>query len=151
MSGRAVIALAAAFALGCVAGYRTAPRTALPGKVTVLTRTDTLTVVRPVEVSRHRLADVPATLPSVADSDTVAVLVPIESRVYEGPDYRAYVSGFRPSLDSIALYRHLSVVTTSVAPPPKRWSVGLQAGYGITPRGFQPYIGLGVEFRFVSF
>ena len=151
MSVKSSILILAAFGLGCVAGYRTAPRVTIPGKVTVLTRVDTLTVVRPVEVRRTRIAYAPVALPvaAAADSDSATVLVPIESRVYEGADYRAYVSGFRPSLDSLKLLRQVSVVTT--APRPSRWSVGLQAGYGITPRGFQPYIGLGVEFRFIAF
>lgn len=151
MSVKTTIALLAVFALGFFVGSQTAPRMTMPGKVTVLTCTDTLTIERPVEVSRRRTAEVAATLPSVAapDSDSAAVLVPLESCIYEGPDYRAYVSGFRLSLDSIRLYRKVSVVT-SVAQP-KRWSIGLQAGYGITPHGFQPYIGLGVEFRFIAF
>lgn len=150
MSGKALIALFGAFALGCLLGYNTAPRAVAPGRVTVLTRIDTVAVPQPAEVSRRRVAEVPAALPVAADTaDTVVVRVPIESAVYESADYRAYVSGYRAALDSITVFRRVSFV--AAAHEPKRWSVGLQAGYGITPRGFQPYIGLGVEFRFVSF
>ena len=31
-----------------------------------------------------------------------------------------------------------------------RWGVGAQAGYGITPAGFQPYLGVGVSFNLFS-
>ena len=30
----------------------------------------------------------------------------------------------------------------------KRLFIGIQVGYGITPRGMQPYLGLGVSYKF---
>ena len=80
------------------------------------------------------------------DGDSVEVLVPQEQRVYAGEDYRAYVSGYMPRLDSVQIVRRESVVTRTVATK-SRFSVGIQAGYGLTPRGFQPYIGVGVSIR----
>lgn len=78
--------------------------------------------------------------------DTVPVVVPITQRTYsDDSTYTAWVSGYHASLDSIAVYRQMELVT--VRQKPKRWSVGLSAGYGLTPRGLQPYVGVGVSYR----
>lgn len=34
---------------------------------------------------------------------------------------------------------------------PRRWGVGVQAGYGITADGLRPYIGVGVQYHLFSF
>ena len=73
--------------------------------------------------------------------DTVMVRLPIESKHYEGDYYEAWVSGYEPSLDSINVYNR------TIVPKPKRWSIGLQGGVGITPKGLQPYIGIGIGYR----
>lgn len=77
----------------------------------------------------------------------VVVSLPREERVYEDSTYRAVVSGFRPSLDTMQVYQRHSVVkvTEQIAPP--RWSLGLQGGVGVTPKGVQPYIGVGITYR----
>ena len=77
--------------------------------------------------------------------DTVPVLVPIVQKVYTDSTYTAWVSGYRARLDSIAVYRQTQTVT--VRQKPRRWSIGLQAGYGLTPQGPQPYVGVGVTYR----
>ena len=73
--------------------------------------------------------------------DTVMVRLPIESKHYEGKNYEAWISGYEPSLDSISIYHQ------TILPKQKRWSIGLQGGVGITPKGVQPYVGIGVSFR----
>lgn len=78
--------------------------------------------------------------------DSVNVQIPITQRVYEDSTYRAYVSGFDARLDSIYIYPQTKIVT--IKEKPKRWHLSVSAGYGITPKGFQPYIGLGVSFNF---
>ena len=81
---------------------------------------------------------------AAADSvaaDSVRVIVPQEQKEYQGDGYRAWVSGYRPALDSIEIER---MVLREKA---RRWSVGLQAGVGVTPRGVQPYIGVGVTIK----
>lgn len=85
--------------------------------------------------------------------DSVEVVVPIVQKVYSDSTYRAYVSGFNPSLDSIFVYRTTKYVTITKTQQakPKLFSVGVQAGYGMTPRGFQPYIGLGIGISLISF
>ena len=68
--------------------------------------------------------------------------------------YDMQVSGINVELDWIKTYPKTVTqyinTTETVYIPPKKWSVGIQGGVGITPKGLQPYIGFGVE-RKISF
>lgn len=89
---------------------------------------------------------------TVRVTDSVEVVVPITQRVYSDSLYRAYVSGYRPQLDSIFVYPRTNYVTTTVKEKPKRWGIGLQAGYGYSPgNGMSPYLGIGVSYNIYSF
>lgn len=84
--------------------------------------------------------------------DSVAVDIPITQTKYETPEYRAYVSGFRASLDSVITFNTTNTIhIRSPTPKPKRFSIGIQGGYGFTPSGFQPYIGFGISYSIWSF
>lgn len=115
---------------------------------------DTITIDRPIvkdsvvvkTVTRFlRLADTMCVVfrDTVTMHDSILVEVPITQKIYAGDDYQAWVSGFEAKLDSIEIYRR----TTTIRTRPRRWSVGLQAGYGLTTRGFAPYVGVGVAYR----
>ena len=89
--------------------------------------------------------------------DTVLVHLPIEQRQYSDPRYTAWVSGYRPQLDSIQIYQRREYITqeVKVSIKPKRWGIGLQAGYGVSLHNGQiqpsPYIGVGVSWNFLQF
>lgn len=85
------------------------------------------------------------------DNDTAIVNIPITQKVYEDSTYRAYVSGYRPALDSIFIFRPTERIYIRSPTKVKRFNVGLQCGYGMTPKGFQPYIGLGISATIFSF
>lgn len=111
--------------------------------------TDTVLVVQPICTERRVTDTLRVTL-----RDTllrlVDIHVPIEQRIYEDSTFKAYVSGFRPSLDSIEIRKprteiHIRERIENKKPP--RWSLGIQGGYGLTPKGMQPYIGIGVAYR----
>ena len=82
-------------------------------------------------------------------TDSVDVAIPITQSVYENNLYRAYVSGYRASLDSLFIYQPTQIVR--IREKPKRWGVGIQTGYGISPKGFQPYIGIGITYNLFYF
>lgn len=84
-------------------------------------------------------------LDSVIVRDSVAVEIPITQKRYVTDDYRAWVSGYRANLDSIEVFRRETVVTEKVKA--SRWSIGVQGGYGMTPKGLQPYLGVSFSFR----
>lgn len=138
--------------IGFIAGAWLFSRTSEPAEVVKLTRVDTVRVATPVEVVKFReVVRIDTVLVAVVDTvrDTVAVALPIERKVYADSLYRAVVSGYRPSLDSLTLYpRERTIfVPTSTTKHTRGWGVGLgaQIGYGITPKGAQPYCGLGVH------
>lgn len=91
--------------------------------------------------------------------DSIAVDIPITQKVYEDSLYRAYVSGYRPSLDSLIIFpRHdITTVTNGYTYPKsrqKRWGIGIHVGYGMTmsrtPQ-FTPYIGFGISYNLITF
>lgn len=81
--------------------------------------------------------------------DSADVVIPITQKVYEDSTYKAFVSGYKASLDSFYIYPPTKIIT--IREKPKRWHIGITAGYGITPKGFQPYLGLGCTYTFISF
>ena len=138
--------------------YDTIP--SIAPKETEIKELPTITARLPVAPSSKKASnsiDSCLTLPDInhidvdEDSDhppnSIDVLVPITQKVYEDSTYRAYVSGYNASLDSIYVFRRTEYITNNipVKTKPKRFSIGVQAGYGITPKGFQPYIGIGIS------
>ena len=82
------------------------------------------------------------------DADSATVLLPMERKVYADSTYRAVVSGIGPRLDSMTVYpRTVTVTRTIPGKPPRHWGLGIQGGVGLTPKGIQPYVGLGAYYR----
>lgn len=82
-------------------------------------------------------------------TDSVAVTLPVTQNVYEGKDYKAWVSGIDPRLDSIQLYRQRETIITKTQR--ERWHIGPQIGYGYDGRRGTPYIGIGIVYSIFSF
>lgn len=155
----AVLVLLAALAL---AGSYLLGRRSVKPEIVEIHRTDTVvvrdTVRETVLVPKVRYLTRVDTVLLLVPGDTVKVpvLVPISRKVYEGEDYRAVVSGFRASLDTLDIFRKTQTVTNTVVQrvevpgKPKRWGIGVSAGYALTPQGMKPYIGAGVQYNFLS-
>lgn len=149
------LAVLVAFAIGAVVGVvahsKYAPCVIVP---TISVQHDTITkrdtihgkVIAPVihTVIRRDTLKLPSKL-DTAHSDTSAYVtpggalsVPITRQVYVSEDYRAVVSGWHATLDSITLYPKVKYITTTVtklAPPLRQnWAlvVGPSVGYGTT-------------------
>lgn len=91
---------------------------------------------------------------TVTVRDSVEVAVAIEQRHYQSDDYEAWVSGLAPTLDSLRITRPATVITETryiTKWRQKRWGLSVNAGYGITPNGMQPYVGIGISYMFLSF
>lgn len=78
--------------------------------------------------------------------DSVTLDVAIEHREYRDSTYRAVVSGavvgdIHPTLDFIETYNRTTTITVE---RPKRFAVTAGVGAAYTPKGFQPYVGVGV-------
>lgn len=163
-----------AFALGCIAGEllfsfllptgcnRKKEPSVLTADSVVITRTDTLRIAQPVTVHEQVVRYVTVSVPDSSNVETIGkdstgtaggdtcrkVVLPISQKVYRDSSFTAWVSGYRPQLDSIHLHRPTHYIYKSRPAPRHRWSFGLQAGYGYTPKGFLPYVGVGAAFNF---
>lgn len=81
-----------------------------------------------------------------------------EQNVYtDDSTYTAWVSGVRPSLDSIRTYRNTQYVDRYIyrdvvrQEKPKRFGVGLSAGYGVGKNGLSPVLAVTVNWNLWSF
>lgn len=84
--------------------------------------------------------------------DSLLLQLPVTQNIYEEEEYKAYVSGVFPKLDSIFVYAKTEVVTIREPPnKPKRWGIGVFAGYGYTPQGFQPCAGISINYNLWNF
>lgn len=91
----------------------------------------------------------------IKDTDTIYVSVPREYKVYQDTSFRAVVSGYSPSLDSLTIYRTKIIQTVTLKPKPYKWSIGVHAGYGVSAHNgtlmLAPHIGVGVSYNFIRF
>ena len=140
--------------LGLGVGFLFGRRTAKNGSESTIIRdtvsytiVDTFVVEKPV-IRYSYIFDTVRTYFTTIEHDTVLVDVPIERKVYaEDSLYRAVVSGWHPSLDSLTIYPKETIVTitNTVKIPPRKWTIGATAGPSVlaTPKG-QIYAGLGI-------
>jgi len=122
---------------------------------------DTIRIVKPVpqriktvDTFRIVLKD------TIREKDTVYLNLPREQKIYREENYHAWISGYRPALDSIHIFRNTHQVITSTTirqkpNKPRRWGIGIQAGYGLTYQQNTikpvPYIGVGLSYTILYF
>ena len=89
---------------------------------------------------------------AAADTDTAAVIIPITSRTYSTPEFTATVSGYQPSLDSIAIHAPRTIITNNPpAAKSKPWGIGIAAGIGAGRGGITPFIGITLQYSLIRF
>lgn len=156
-----VVTLLLAFASGCNLGRKRAPAASTMAKAqrdTLIIR-DTLTIHEP-EWHILRIVDtiMVAVHDTVVRSDTTFIVIDREQRHYKGDGYEAWVSGYRPELDSLRIFIENRYVTNNIIQTPlqKRWGIGIQAGYGVSAGAnntlhLSPYIGIGISYNICHF
>lgn len=89
----------------------------------------------------------------VAPNDSALVMLDITQRHYKGDTYEAWVSGYKPRLDSIRTFQLTKTIQTNTDKPPNRFTVGLTGGvgYGFVSKKIEPFIGIGITYRIFSF
>lgn len=135
------------------------PEPEIRSDTTVVVVHDTTQIVEFVEVFRNVRDTMIIEVPTdnvIVEHDTTYIPLPREYVTYKDSSYRAVVSGFMPRLEELEFYPQKEYITiqtekvTTVKRNP-RFSIGVQAGYGITPAGFQPYLGVGGQLNILSF
>ena len=134
-----VLLVAVLLSASCyICGHRRGCKEATEGQMAVKTDTlyarDTVRLEKPVPklVYRRDTMLIPM-IDTIRVSDTVYLAAEREYKVYEDSLYRAVVSGFRPSLEEIDIYRREKIVTvtTTVVKEPTKWGVGISFGPGL--------------------
>lgn len=126
---------------------RNSAENSLKTDTVTITKIDTVTIMKPVIQYRYITQVITDTLYN-RDSIKVPVRIPIETKIYQDSTYRAVVSGYRASLDTIQVYP-IHTYTTITNTKQKRFNIGIQAGvgYGCFNKKPDMYIGLGVSYR----
>lgn len=133
-------------AIACVAAWFR-PHEPLPAEIRTETKIQTVVKLDTVLISAPIAVFLTFTNDTIHIGDTVVMR---EQAYYEDSLYRAWVSGYRPKLDSIEVYPKTIYQTVTndiyhaVKPKMKRWGLGLQAGYGY-PGGM--YVGAGISYN----
>lgn len=123
----------------------------LVSKTDTFIRVDTLRERVPYPVYETVIQTVPELFPVyiTLEGDTVRepilVPVPITQKEYLTDHYHAWVSGYNPSLDSVDVFRETAYIKERIKP--RRWGLGVSAGYGVGRSGLSPYVGIGVYYR----
>lgn len=123
------------------------PHESLPAEVRTETKIKTVVKVETLLISPPM-----APLLTIRLTDTMRIgdtVVHREQSYYEDSLYRAWVSGYRPRLDSLQIFPRTVTNTVTndiyhtIIPKKKRLGLGLQVGYGF-PGGW--YVGAGVSY-----
>lgn len=81
-------------------------------KVEYVIKHDTITIEKPVPIVEYKYKTIKDTIlvnnvPTIAD-------IPIERKIYQDDNYRAVVSGYKPNLDTLNIYRKDSLIYTTI-------------------------------------
>lgn len=125
-------------------------------------KSDTVTItntVRKVDVDTLYLLAPQFYLAWVDKTDTIHVSDTCwhlhEYKEYQDSNYYAKISGVAPRLDEIRVYPktiyETKYVYRDVVSKPKRWGIGLSAGYGIGQNGLSPVLAVTVNYNLWQF
>jgi opacity protein-like surface antigen len=157
-----IVAVCAFVAGRCTSGSKFVTDTIIEKKsdTTYIEKYNTLPIAKAEKIIKY--VTIPSTKPDLGLDDSTkndtAIVLPVVQKTYtDDSTYTAYVSGLKheeyPKLDSIITRQRTitNTITQSIRIKEKRsrWSIGIQGGYGLTPKGFQPYIGAGIEYSII--
>lgn len=78
-----------------------------------------------------------------------------EYKEYQDSNYYARVSGVAPRLDELRIYPktvyETKYIYRDVISKPKRWGIGVSAGYGVGKNGFSPVLAVTVNYNLFQF
>lgn len=155
------VSILTAFLFGALASYfavkghfQAKLATLTPEVIRVVVKRDTLRL-NPVLREIHKVTH--DTI-KIVMNDTIVrrdtIYLEREQRVYEDKEYKAFVSGFQPRLDSIYVYpKTIYETKVSTRKEWRRFSYGVQAGVGVvmpfnSSPSFGGYVGVGIGYNF---
>ena len=112
-----------------------------------IVKTDTLrfTEIKPVKIRIKDTIYIPIS-DTLTIRDTTYMILPREEKVYQDSTFRAVVSGFRPSLDTIDVYQKTIYKNIYQTEKAKKYGIGVIGGLGYSDK-IRPFIGIGVYYK----
>ena len=155
------VTLLTAFLFGALASYfavkghfKAKLATLTPEVIRVVVKRDTLRL-NPILREIHKVTH--DTI-KIVMNDTIVrrdtIYLEREQRVYEDKEYKAFVSGFQPRLDSIYVYpKTIYETKVSTRKEWRRFTYGVQVGMGVvmpfnSSPSFGGYVGVGIGYNF---
>ena len=155
------VSILTAFLFGALASYLAVKghfqaklATLTPKEIQIVKR-DTLRLNSPILREVHKVTH--DTI-KIVMNDTIVrrdtIYLEREQRIYEDEDYKAFVSGFQPRLDSIYVYpKTIYETKVSTRKEWRRFTYGVQAGVGVvmpfnSSPSFGGYLGFGIGYNF---
>ena len=155
------VSILTAFLFGALASYfavkghfQAELATLTPEVIQVVVKRDTLRL-NPVLREIHKVTH--DTI-KIVMNDTIVrrdtIYLEREQRVYEDEEYKAFVSGFQPRLDSIYVYpKTIYETKVSTRKEWRRFTYGVQVGMGVvmpfnSSPSFGGYVGVGIGYNF---
>lgn len=115
-----------------------------------ITKVDTIIISKPVIKTKYIAKVITDTL-TTTDSLKVEANIPIETKIYQQDSlYKAVVSGYCVSLDSLEIYpSHTTTIITNNNLKKSRWNIGILSGigYGLLNKKIDYFIGFGISYR----
>ena len=155
------VSILTAFLFGALASYfavkghfQAKLATLTPEAIQVVVKRDTLRL-KPILREIHKVTH--DTI-KIVMNDTIVrrdtIYLEREQRVYEDEEYKAFVSGFQPRLDSIYVYpKTIYETKVSTRKEWRRFTYGMQVGMGVvmpfnSSPSFGGYVGVGIGYNF---
>ena len=155
------VSILTAFLFGALASYfavkghfQAKLATLAPKEIQVVKR-DTLLLNSPILREIHKVTH--DTI-KIVMNDTIVrrdtIYLEREQRIYEDKEYKAFVSGFQPRLDSIYVYpKTIYETKVSTRKEWRRFTYGMQLGVGVvmpfnSSPSFGGYVGVGIGYNF---
>ena len=119
----------------------------------------TVQVVTKVDVDTQYILCPLSYLAWIDSTDTIHIgdscCHPREYKEYQDSNYYARISGIAPRLDEIKVYPRTVYQTQyiyrDIISKPKKWGIGVSAGYGIGKNGFSPVLAVTVNYNLLQF
>jgi len=117
----------------------------------IVVKIDTIKIDKPVYITEKAIDTLFLVInDTIRINDTLYQTLPITQRMYEKDSiYKAWVSGYRPQLDSLLVFPKTitKTVTNTINQNSSKFGIGVTAGYGVSKTGLSPFVGVGVYYR----
>lgn len=130
-------------------GYKlSSKREIVVNSVTEIEIYDTIRISSPISFAEEKFIETMrlANPDTIKINDTLFVEIPRTQVEYKDSSYHAWVSGYKPRLDSISLFNK-TIERTIIQTKQNNSGWGVMGGMSITPQGLQPSITIGYYFR----